>query len=459
MATEILSLKIDSIAITTHAYIKTSGSELEITFSGTDTPYTLEYSVDGLTYNLIDDAVASSPYTWEITSGQYDDIFDGTDTNEVYLKITDNLAVDDTFGPVIFCKRSVSNVRPKVNDTYGGDYALPALTATNHGSAFKPHDIINVSWQEIYSSPTTLFNVYLKNGATEYKIGQVSKEITSLPWVMATFTNLDIFAPLQDSGDKIWYVIIRGDGVHASNIYDGSASQDPWAVREVNSDSYNGIDYRARLETHKRVAGEKAKLLDEFTAIAQFEAGEGVTIIQRDKQGRRVGPTGSADDGGFGDAIDYKKAYNLVIAIDPDNLPVQRPPRAIQDVITFTNIVTGWQGGAEYYGTMYYCDIDHNWGLGNSGHPLFVTGQTANSYHLEINHITDDDPYNYNGVTNETIPNWETIDDGKIRVYMVKKGGLYLNQLNKDVVNPTHMQPPYAFEFRLQEIIPYNPTI
>lgn len=118
----------------------------------------------------------------------------------------------------------------------------------------------------------------------------------------------------------------------------------------------NPMDYPDRFDTYARIAGEKAKFLDEAILKGQLEPGRGIRIVERDLFG--IAPTDHWGDVDRGKSA----AYNLVVETD------FAVPRTLYAQIELTNVAANsvYQESHGYakYGTLVYADIIHNWNIG-----------------------------------------------------------------------------------------------
>lgn len=404
--------------------------------------YTIEYSANsGVDWSVIVDNCATTHYAWHLSSSQYTALFGSDYINDnVHIRVSSNEdAGEATLSDVYFAKVSISNVLPDGN------------SATIHY-----HDAFNIVWDELYQSDTLMVDIVLKamSGPVEYVLYQnVPMATFNATWNMGHYLlppaySSRVPAPLPSGFYKI---IIRGAAgtEHLTNRYETTQ------FTVVNNYKDNGTLRQCnpfeRLDTFRRIAGEKGRLPDEAITVAQVEAGRGIKITQRGDEGRRVGADGLEDH-----TLDpnpaWNKANNLVVEIDESEFNF-RKPRTMQGIFSPSTLESSWQAGVDYYGTMFSYIITHNWELGNPADESYIAGQNRGSFQIEIRPITDDDPYDPSSPAQNTWVQYEPISANEIKCYCVKKGGTYQPALSKDEIDANPLSN-YLFEFVLTERVP-----
>ncbi|HRS00945.1 MAG TPA: hypothetical protein P5545_00155, partial [Bacteroidota bacterium] len=200
-----------------------------------------------------------------------------------------------------------------------------------------------------------------------------------------------------------------------------------------------------RYETGMRVSGEKAIWLDEFITLGQIEFGYGMRGRVRSKTGQLPDYETGALDG-----VDrLLKSRNVVIEIDPNEIPTQRPPRV---KVGYVMLTMKSQYDTEY-GQVWYGDIAHNWQLEDTKLYNFILqlNQVRDNYGDTYTHLESFQP-----LANDIVPWYNVLDANTIRVWGVKKGTTFpgLSELEKDKINfVAPMIPNFKFWYRLEEII------
>jgi len=424
--------------------------------------YLFEYSLTaGASWVIL--GTSASDYDWALSTTAYANIFADGDSKSVVFRatqVTDNQVIYTTTVTIYKTSFTSISLKPKTNDTIEIPGEDPYVVA-NHNKPFWYLDIINFLWSYEYDTPTVAWDIKLERLNSSGDVietvtlyNDLGRSVQNLAYNFGHYTkgqNPATGAPTMAAGDtkEIWRVVFTGDGIYDNDVIYGQ----PFAVTATESELYDvSFVFRPRLDLHQRTAGEKAFFLDEFPIIAQFEAGENVTLTQRDAMGRRALADGSPNPN---DPVDYKKAGNLVFDTTLPEVP--RSPRVIQKTFVPNQIDTNWQAGDIYYGTAYYYELEHNWELGNTEHPLYVGKQTPASFHLQVNHITEGDPtYDFENPVSDIIPFWQIMSKNIIRIYIIRKDNAHKATLEKDwVYNEART---YNFELRLVEVIP-NPEV
>lgn len=432
--------------------------------SGSNDPYTIEYSADGGgNWGVVDTGVTDLYYEWHLDDTEFNAIFNGVDANpSIVIRVTDDLNNDDTSATHTFAKQTMSAIFPNSTIT-------DKDSDTTHESPISYYDVFNIVWDQLYSTPMQTVDVILTYGGSDYTIYEAIPYITfNATWCLAIY-NLPslVNTQIQMAGTSPNYnafCSVTVKGAKGTNHESNSITSTQFMITGGDKKNSDNATLRAhqpaeRLDTFKRVSLEKGVLLDEALAISQIEAGRGVKVTQRDTLGRRVGADGKYDtfegDPSTGtpdpDSTDLKKANNLVISIDESQLSI-REARSKQGTFCPTTLVSSWQAGADKYGTMYSYDIVHNWSLGDVSDPYYVAGQNMSSYTLQIRNIEDDNAYDASLPLNATMVQYETIDKDTIRCYAVKKGGAIQPTLPKDKVDDNALSD-YIFEYVLVEKI------
>ena len=436
---------------------------LEVDGDGT-AEYQFEYSLNaGSNWSVI--GVSVSDAEWAISSVQYAAIFDGIDSKEVTfraVKVSDNGVVYTATTMFYKVSTSAVSISPSATTTIGIPGDNPYLVA-NHTNPLWYLDIINFIWSYEHETPTEAWDIYIEKLNSSGDVVQnellydnMGKSYQNLPFNFGHYLenqNPASGQPLMSPGDgkMIWRLKFVGDNIYDNDIIYSS----PFCVTTdetqlVNQETLLDAIYRPRIDTFKRIGAEKGFLLDEVPTIAQFEAGEGITITQRDNAGRRAKGDTTAD---ANDVENFKKAYNLVISADIPQY--RRSPRAMTAVISPQLVVPEWVAGDVYYGSCFYYDLTHNWDLGNSNlvqNPLYVKNQTVNSFQIQISQVTNNSAYNFANPENEVVPFWQVLSGNTIRIYAIYKNSTYPPTLSKDLVFDTPLT--YYFEYRLVEVIP-----
>lgn len=438
-----------------------SGVRIEWTDGEADTPYTLEYSADGgSTWDTIVTGITAAYYHWYPTPSEYAILFpSGNENLLVQIRVSDSDVGVDATPSSTFRKVSITGVVPNKDTTD------PTGTDT-HVARMHYSDAFNILWDELYESGAGSVDVYIYKDLTPYLIYEAIPLIQfNAVWSFANYVlpgTANNFIPKPTTTTGLYTIVIRGTsgGQHQTNMFQTTTFMITKGEKNHTYDDFRSLMPAERIDTFKRIGGEKGRRLDEATVVGQFEAGRGVKVIQRDDKGRRVGAngyyatfTGDPDTGELTpDTENPRKANNIVISIDESQLSI-KTARSMQGIFTPTTLVTEWQAGEFYYGTMYSYLISHNWELGNPADPEYKVGQNRNSFFIDIRNITDDDVYDPLKPVQDTWVQYEPINANQIKCYVVKKGGAIQPDLAKDEVSVTSMSD-YKFEFVLTERIP-----
>jgi hypothetical protein len=232
-----------------------------------------------------------------------------------------------------------------------------------------------------------------------------------------------------------------------SFLIDTTANYSKTFLSFVDGESISDRYGTTRTVMEGRTAGEKAVYADEYVTVSQVEAGTGIRVIQRDNLGR-------ADAGDPDDVTNYYKAWNLIVETDPSI--IKRSPRSLVGTIDFNTATTKnslRNTTGQYYGEVWSHSLTHDWNLGVSGDPLFVAGQTANSYVLTAKEINVSGSENTHSA--ELIA--EVMSEDTIQVSVVVKDIALTDtdpSLLKDRLDDTMLDHTYIFAYTLTEVIP-----
>lgn len=417
---------------------------------------TIAYSIDsGSNWTTIDTVAsagtgATEDYNWSLDAVEWAAILTADEVETMQIKVTGAGGSNDASDAYFTMRKvSFSSLKP------------------NHMSNTEPinsKSTVNITWTESYVSGIAAVKIeYLKDGGSWTTLVASTTNDGSYLWNPKENPT----AIYSTDEENMQLRISAVDSGHTLNIYYSEDADDSSNGFEVIVEPDNKTGYIAdgmlapeRLETFSRTAIEKGILPDEAIAVTQLEAGEGVILRQRDYDGK-LDP---------GDTVDPYKAWNIVIDVE-ENVS-RRPLRQKQGV--FNMISSGSDAsstkaaGEFYYGTLMSFNIAHNWALGDETHDCYMTGQTQNSWHLEIWQITGvtSSDADKRAVANDVIPVYETIDKNTIRVYCSIKGtnndprgggtvDSYVT-LAKDRLD--FDAGTYTFEWRLTEVAPFATT-
>lgn len=391
----------------------------------------IKYTVDTTDYVIATNytpSEASSPfsYTWtpdnaakEYLTGSNSDA--PYPSQDVTITINENGDAGNAGTMDVICQRTTfTAIHP--DNTDAPESAYPYLRK----------DVINITWLEddliTNVVDTSLVTVYVKkDGGSWIAIAEdYSRTIGHLAW--NPYTNNDTLSIVTGltAPTKFWVKVESQDQLgnfiesyfYITNEEPGTGSSTPFYYKWW-------LMLSSRIDFMRRTAGEKAIMVDEHPVLAQFEAGHGIKISQRDSTGKKK--SDNTDDKGL------TKAYNIVIESDDAEIITIPQPRCIEGYINFVKDGTPVAPALNpdwYYGELRYYTINHGWHLGTSP-------QTEWSFHLEINEIIDDP-------TDGGTPNilsmpilgsnlyWEVLDDDNIKVYCMVKGDDTLATLAKD---------------------------
>jgi len=432
------------------------------TYDPPGTIYNIYISVDGGA-NWINIATSTAGYSYQytMTASEAEDYIGHTADPTVYYNDNFRIKIEDATTPAHFaianCKiryiavritiPSVSDIVPEGSDkdTYG--YA----------------DLFNIRWDRIYEDEYTVYNVEYNlnptgdvgwtpfNAERGYLDSAPGTTLTHLKEYAFRLIDDPDYTPLTSTwsarfrliapDDNNYYDVTRYITFHQENIHPTSpifVTSDPDGLNTGNTPP-------VRYETGMRVSGEKAIWLDEFLTLGQIEFGYGMRGRVRSKTGQLPDYETGALDG-----VDrLLKSRNVVIEIDPNEIPTQRPPRV---KVGYVILTVRSQYDTEY-GQIWYGDIAHNWQLEDAKLYNFI---------LQLNQVRDNygDPYNhlesFQPLYNDVVPWYNVLDANTIRVWGVKKGTTFpgLSELEKDKINFVDpMIPNYKFWYRLEEII------
>ena len=417
---------------------------------------TIAYSIDsGSNWTAIDTVAspgtgATETYNWSLDTTEWAAILTANEIETMQIKVTGAGGSNDA-SDADFTMRKVSFSSLKPNHTSNVDPINSKST-------------VNITWSESYVSGIAAVLIeYLKDGGSWTTLVASTTNDGTYLWHPEE-SPTEIYSADEDN---MQLRISAVDSGHTNNIYysenaDDSANGFEIIVEPEDQTGFiaDGMLAPERLETFNRVAMEKGILPDEGVVVTQLEAGEGVILRQRDYDGK-LDP---------GDPILPYKAWNIVVDVE-ENV-ARRPLRQKQGV--FNMISSGVDASATkaagdyYYGTLMSFNIAHNWSLGDAGHACFMTGQTQNSWHLEIRQIvgiTSSD-VDKAAFAQDVIPFSETINRDTIVVYCSIKGAdndprgggsaddhvtLAKDRLGFDAGT-------YTFEWRLTEVAPFATT-
>lgn len=488
---------------------------LWVTGTLTETLNSLHYSYNnGSTWSSALDTVPAGelPIPWSgegsgdpwsvrilIPQTDYTNIFPTVDgevvrTNaEILFRAVGADTTEESLVPITFNLITGVEIKPNYENTMDTPSEATSTNKSLHTRKFHTSESVNVIWDTTAGTvdPDLLINVSLQ--------WQGSSELISIsgsngvPWgsghKVISLEDFD-YPDSQDKASLARIVITSfnqlGPQIQLTGgwfcVTDKIALSDGVSGGEAD-DVLPQLSYPQRTELYSRTAVEKGIFMDEAVTISQLEAGTGVIIRQRDHTGRKVGYTGEAgalngpiygEDAEIYNAenpIDYAKAYNLVIEVDPQTIPVPARPRAKHGVVNFNTVgglVEAVPEADNQYGQLRKYTITHDWNLGDINDAEYKPKQTANSYHLEFVQVpsaNDATPFGWQ--YNDAVPLYATISRDAIEAYCVVKNANVAGLepvLSKDSVvfgegsNPSaDPVPSYIFEWHLVEVIP-NPA-
>lgn len=423
------------------------------------TSYALWFSKDnGNTWEAIAgaSAIAVTTYDWDISNGDAEKIFGGTapgsltnfTNEECFIKVIPNSGIEVTSGQFTISQMPFLNVKPD--------------NTVNEDSLVRIGMVLNITWKEstvlgINNVKIEIYNVITPG--TSYEIVANAPNTGEYTWIITAFPGQSNTADYK----------IRVTSVDSDKS--GAYAESETTFKVVDSDSLvldagdlveDGQGPPSRLESPNRTAGEKGILMDEYLTLSQFEAGDFVTILQRDHRGNL--PVYSGGTWSYSNTTIEEdklfKAFNLVLNVDKTK--VARKKRELEGIITFIpgDLVVpdprlaseGDLSGTEYYGQVFKKVLTHNWELGNSGDANYITGQTKHSYIFE--HIRVDASDNVVKDQIELIV--EPTGYNTFNIFCIIKDtdfNSYVAALSKDRIDGLY-DTNYKFHYRLTEVMP-----
>jgi len=424
---------------------------------GGATSYTIQYSKDnGNTWSTCNGGTGITVLTfdWDITNAEAENILGGTapgsltnfTNEECFIRVVPNSGTEVTSEQITISQMPFLNVKPDAT--------------VNTNAMLRIGMPLNIVWEE--QTILDISNVKIEiweNSTLRHEIVANAPNTGEYTWIITSFTNHSNIANYK----------IRVTSVDSGKL--GAYAESASTFRIVDSDDLitdkglAEIGHKAvgRLESPNRIASEKAILADEVPTLSQFEAGDFVTILQRDEQGNLPVWNGSSwvySNNTLTENNLYK-AFNLVVNVDKTKVP--RKKRELEGIITFltTDKITdprltseGDLVLTEYYGEVYKKTLTHNWSLGDSGDSLYVAGQTKHSYLFQKVRVDASD-----NIVEDQIELWiEPISYDAIEIYCIIKDtsfNSYVANLSKDRIDGLY-DTNYKFHYRLTEVIPSN---
>jgi len=412
---------------------------------------TIRYKIgsSGTWHNIatgVSTTIGANQYNWSVSSADYTTILSSDSyEDEMYVDVLDEVDSNNTTSAAVFTMGRVS---------------LTAIGPNNTDNPEKIHNesLVNIRWSESYESG--LENVFI-----EYRYKTTGSYGSWTTLVASTANDGSyLWTPSDDSIPDEATMQLRLSGAsggdHTENIGYSEVS-DTATIGYIISHDLGDAPYGTtgnqkfpeRKEIHARTAVEKGVLADEALAVSQLEAGEGIVIEQRNADGL----DSSGKDRAGGTTDDPFAAWNLIIK-QKTYARVARDKHGTYDYLndgpTAESITAG-----DYYGNTYYFDIVHSWDLGNALASTHISGQTINSFVLEIEQITSTS--DRKAPQYKVVPTWEARDEDTIRVYCTLKGTVNDPTTSAAVDDQVTLTKDklgfdpgsYVFEWRLREVL------
>jgi hypothetical protein len=407
---------------------------ITIDYSGTTNNVTIQYSKNsGSAWTNIATGVTGGTYDWTPDATEITDIFGSANFNDdMRIKLIDETTMDDDESASDWEIRFISFLSIKPN-------------GTDNTLAIHKDSIVNIVWSQWYipsdNNSQVLIEFSKTAGASWTTIVAAGANDGSYVWKPSANGCAD--------GDSVRIRISISDSGHETNVLEGT---DFDITDNANTATPSGFydkyeDYPDRIELHARASGEKGLFPDEFPTISQFEAGDGVEIIQRDYLGKVL----------VGDTKAPKKALNLIFQ-SKNAIPTGRP-REIQGIFDLddSSAENTFTPGI-YYGRSFYYDVVHNWDLGGVGDLNPHVDKSKNSVIVDCHQID----VSGDRVPNDVVVQYECTDSDTTRFYFCIKGTevdpvtsttvdsqvtLAKDQIGESVGT-------YIFEFRIKEVVP-----
>lgn len=421
-----------------------------ITWSGTTNNITIKYSDDGgVNWTNIATGIDGTlgTYDWSLNTTEYDAIISSFNQNvTMRIKLVDETTAEEDESAANFTLSKVP-------------FQAIVPSNDNNGSIkMAEDDLVNIAWSESYDSGISNVKIEArwKIDAGSYSAWTTLTASTpnngSLVW-----TPSDDITGLNSGSTATVQIRITGTGDHTSAIAyseidetdtDGFLISDADDMDEIPHGTNDHEKYPPRVESFARHASEKAVFADENTTLSQFEAGDGIVIEQRDQDG--LDTSGFNRSGDPSTTADPAAAYNIIIKVKN----YVTPPRELRGYLDYiggspTKPASQPEAG-NYYGTVYYLDIPHNWDLTN-----------WTDYHLQIDQINSTGDHTAPSLG--SIVRWEPSSADNIRVYCTVKGtdtpGGAVGPVDDDVtLDKDKLETDagtFLFVYRLKEIKRY----